>query len=436
MFRIIRALSFAAIALAVSALAPIGAHAQQLLPTIVTACSEQALTPFIGRPFHTFMDITGNLCTNATGGSGGGTVNQGTAGSAAQAWFEQIVNGGNVVSPTNPLPGNIAEWNSVALGSPTAWGTAPTGNVPGANVNLIAGGVPTFAAGTTPTSFIGVANNSGFPLFTTFSASPGNAISIDHSVPGTTDRVNVVGQAAVGAAPSGNPLQLAGVARAVTAQTPGTLVLPGIDPATGAFQAVLVGGQALTSAPGTAPGGSNTSQIQGCGPTQAVANCIPTPIALADTAVPVVSGTLFVGAYTAGMSLGGQFTMPVARSMANPGGQINAISVGTIATPLENVQLEVLLFNQPPGGACADHTTFTMTDALFQTYIGSANLTMAPGVTNAQPFIGSVSTTFSFLNGEGTPTVNVYACALVGSAVLPTPVSGNLFHLILNVSRD
>lgn len=46
--------------------------------------------------------------------------------------------------------GNITQWNSVALGSPTAWGTPASGNVIGANVDIVAGGIAGSAAGTDP----------------------------------------------------------------------------------------------------------------------------------------------------------------------------------------------------------------------------------------------------------------------------------------------
>lgn len=62
------------------------------------------------------MDTTGALCTNSTGG-GGGSVTQGTS----------------------PWVDNVTQWASTALAVPTAWGTPPSGNVIGANVNIAAG---------------------------------------------------------------------------------------------------------------------------------------------------------------------------------------------------------------------------------------------------------------------------------------------------------
>jgi hypothetical protein len=80
------------------------AHAQQA--TVVSACGTlnggQSSWP-VGQAFPLTMDIHGNLCFS---GSGGGSI------------------------------GNITQWNSVNLGSPTAYGTAPSGNVIGVNANV------------------------------------------------------------------------------------------------------------------------------------------------------------------------------------------------------------------------------------------------------------------------------------------------------------
>jgi hypothetical protein len=47
--------------------------------------------------------------------------------------------GGSVTQGTSPWVDNVTQWASVALGAPTAWGTSPSGNVLGANVNITAG---------------------------------------------------------------------------------------------------------------------------------------------------------------------------------------------------------------------------------------------------------------------------------------------------------
>lgn len=43
---------------------------------------------------------------------------------------------------TTPWVTNVTQWNSVALGSPTAFGVAPSGNVIGTNSSLFAGSIP------------------------------------------------------------------------------------------------------------------------------------------------------------------------------------------------------------------------------------------------------------------------------------------------------
>jgi hypothetical protein len=95
----------------------------------------------------------------SSGGGGGGTVTQGSQGMLTQPWYWTAVQGGALVSNTNGLyiqpgsgatfavtgtfwqalqPVNQTQVAGVALGAPTAWGTAPSGNVQGVNANIIA----------------------------------------------------------------------------------------------------------------------------------------------------------------------------------------------------------------------------------------------------------------------------------------------------------
>jgi hypothetical protein len=74
--------------------------------TVATAAASVTLAAtFIGGP----------ASTNGGAGGGGGSVTQGTV----------------------PWVDNITQWASVTLGAATAWGTAPTGNVPGVNANIL-----------------------------------------------------------------------------------------------------------------------------------------------------------------------------------------------------------------------------------------------------------------------------------------------------------
>jgi len=54
--------------------------------------------------------------------------------------------GGSVTQGTVPWVDDITQWANTVLGAATAWGTAPSGNVPGVNANVLA--LPALAAGT------------------------------------------------------------------------------------------------------------------------------------------------------------------------------------------------------------------------------------------------------------------------------------------------
>ena len=45
--------------------------------------------------------------------------------------------GGSVTQGTTPWVDNITQWNGAALAAATAWGVAPSGNVPGVNANIL-----------------------------------------------------------------------------------------------------------------------------------------------------------------------------------------------------------------------------------------------------------------------------------------------------------
>jgi hypothetical protein len=105
-----RRILFAAIALSLSILP---AWAQNTTGLVVATCGTVVTAFKAGNPGPFTVDVNGNLCQ--TGGGGGGSVTQGTT----------------------PWVDNITQWASVTLGAATAWGTAPTGNVPGVNANIL-----------------------------------------------------------------------------------------------------------------------------------------------------------------------------------------------------------------------------------------------------------------------------------------------------------
>jgi hypothetical protein len=88
--------------------------AQNTTGLVVTTCGTVVTAFKAGNPGPFTVDVNGNLCQTG-GGGGGGSVTQGTS----------------------PWVDNITQWGSVTLGAATAWGTAPTGNVPGVNANIL-----------------------------------------------------------------------------------------------------------------------------------------------------------------------------------------------------------------------------------------------------------------------------------------------------------
>jgi len=66
---------------------------------------------------------------------------------------------------TSPWVDNVTQWASTALGAPTAWGTAPTGNVIGTNAELFVGNNAVSGTNPVPISATTAANTSGNPIF-------------------------------------------------------------------------------------------------------------------------------------------------------------------------------------------------------------------------------------------------------------------------------
>lgn len=96
------------------------------LAAINTATGTQADAAWTGTGNASVISaLKGIYVHGAGGGGGGGSVTQGTV----------------------PWVDSITQWNNVALGSPTTWGSAPAGAVViGANTNVLASVLPTNAA--------------------------------------------------------------------------------------------------------------------------------------------------------------------------------------------------------------------------------------------------------------------------------------------------
>jgi hypothetical protein len=153
----------------------------------------------------------------------------GTAGSPAVPVLNvNVVNsatsGACVTQCTTPWVDDVHYWNGVALGSPTAWGTAPTGNVIGVNADLFAGGtgLTTTTAGSPAVASLNVY------ITGTEVGSGGGFQYLNGSTPGS-----VTGTAALG-------IDAGGVVHVLNTTTDGTLEVTVGAPSTSLLTLVVI----------------------------------------------------------------------------------------------------------------------------------------------------------------------------------------------------
>jgi len=106
-----------------------------------------------------------------------------------------------VTQSTTPWVDNITQWASTVLGAPTAWGTAPTGNVIGVNSELFAGNTALTSTGSslnvnitnaTPVSVSGnLTNNNAAPVADNVGVLP--AIAVSGTFPAVTIQATTAG---------------------------------------------------------------------------------------------------------------------------------------------------------------------------------------------------------------------------------------------------
>lgn len=162
------------------------------------------------------------------------------------------------------LSNNITEWNTVALGSPTAWGSAPSGNVIGVNAELFAGSTAL------------VADGSGFLKVNVAAGSSGNAAAsaTGSAVPADADYIGFNSGGNLVGVSSSNQLPV--VASIASAQTLATV--------TSITNAVKVEGNAggvFDAAQNSTPP-ANAIQISGI-----AATALPAAATATDTVVPM-----------------------------------------------------------------------------------------------------------------------------------------------------
>ena len=180
-------------------------QAQVSSATVVSSCGTPPISYTAGYGYPVTQDTSGKFCTNAT--SGGGTQNA-----------------------------NITQWNSVALGSPSAYGTSPGGVVvPGVNAFVTGGNITqingsslslgnTNDAGSLPVTQSSTQFGTAAAAYAPLSGAAGlygamttlayeaqqpipagtaliGKVGIDQTTPGTTNGVTPVAAAAGGATP-------------------------------------------------------------------------------------------------------------------------------------------------------------------------------------------------------------------------------------------
>lgn len=214
-------------------------------------------------------------------------------------------------------------------------------------------------------------------------------------------------------------------ARTVTA---GQQVGVPVDSTTDSVRVVVEGGQAASSAPGTAPASGNTVQIQGCGPS-AISGCIPVETSAGGNVLVGLTPTVTAGAYTSGMSVGGLQTFPIFRSTGKPSALLTSFtSLGT-TTAWATQTMNVYLYTQTPtSGGCTDHTAFTWNAADLGIMVPGSpfSIAMIAGNVATTPVMATQNLAQSVASSSG--TVNLYACVIVTGT--PTPTVGSLRYTI------
>lgn len=142
---------------------------------------------------------------------------------------------------------------------------------------------------------------------------------------------------------------------------------------------------------------------------------------------PVVVPTIQAAAYASGNAVGALQTVPVFRTTAQPSGILNNWFLQWLGT--ETTPLTFYVFNAlPSGSTCTDKTAFVLAAA------DASKLIMPPfTLTAAAPAVGTTLTSanssftpLSVKNKDGTPSVNLYVCAVSGGTF--TPAVGDLTY--------
>jgi hypothetical protein len=341
-----------------------------------------------GRPLT--MDVNGVLCTSSTGGGGGGASSSFNAAFPATGTAAGLSDGTNMKSwlTASALADGVNGNNTGAVASwlynGTTWDRARGDATNGAWVNVKASALPSGAA-------------------------------------------TAANQALILAAVQGDVPSVTGPLAAATAV---------------ATKSLIVGGQYLA----TQPTMTNTQQagsLLSARGAQLVAPGVENfPVQAAQSGTWVVGGnaavsvvpTIQAAAYASGNAVGALQTVAVFRSTSQPSGIINNVLLAWKGTQTTAITFYVFDTN-PSGSTCTDKTAFSLATA------DIPKLALQPfTLTAAAPAVGTTATSAasafapaSVKNQDGSPTVNLYVCAVSGGAF--TPAVGDMTYKI-SVAQD
>lgn len=148
-----------------------------------------------------------------------------------------------------------------------------------------------------------------------------------------------------------------------------------------------------------------------------------------------VTPTIQAASYVSGNAVGALATVAVFRTVAQPSGILDVVGVSWLGT--ETAPLTFYIFNaNPTGTTCADKAAFSLAAADIPKILSIGPFTL----TAAAPTAGTTSTyavstfaPFSVKNKDGSPTVNLYVCAVASTTF--TPAVGDLTYK-LGIAQD
>jgi hypothetical protein len=129
--------------------------------------------------------------------------------------------------------------------------------------------------------------------------------------------------------------------------------------------------------------------------------------------------------YASGASLGGLQTLSFFRTLAQPSGILNNLSVSSKAGAVTPITLYIFNAN-PTSSTCTDKTAFSLAAADITKLITAlpTSLTMAAGAIPT-PTTASLQSPVSVKNSDS--TLNLYACPVAGGAFIPSSTT-DLFY--------